>query len=118
MRLVGMCAGGALVACLIVMAVGLLGGSRASFIPWDGHHGSGSADTAGAGRARIAAPESAPATMAASGRSGATRGGSSSPPASPSASPSAAPSPSPAVTNRAGKKPPGRNRTPMPSHGT
>lgn len=34
MRLVGMCAGGALVACLIVMAVGLLGGPGASFIPW------------------------------------------------------------------------------------
>ena len=118
MRLVGMCVGGALVACLIVMAVGLLGGPGATFIPWDGHHGSGSADTASAGRARTAGPGSAPAIMPASGRSGATRGGSSSPSASPSVSPSAAPSPSPAVTNRAGKKPPGLNRTPMPSHGT
>jgi len=122
MRLVGMCAGSALVACLIVMAVGLLGGPGASFIPWDGLNGGGSADAAGTGQAGAAGPGSAPATMPAkpvsSGRSGVTRGGSS----SPSASPSAAPSPSPAVTNRAGKKPPGRNRTPMPpssapSHG-
>src|SRR5215472_6164393 len=50
MRLVGVCAGGALVACLIVMLMGLLGGPGASFIPWDGHNGGGSADTAGVGR--------------------------------------------------------------------
>ena len=81
MRLVGMCAGGALVTCLIVMAVGLLGGPGAlSFIPWDGHHGSGSADTSSAGRARTSGP-GVPLRpiMPASGRSGATRGGSSSP---------------------------------------
>jgi hypothetical protein len=112
MRLVGICAGGALVACLIVMTLGLLGAPGASFIPWRGHHGGGSA-AAGVGRAGPAGP--APATMPAkpvsSGQSGGTRGGLS----SPSASPSAVPSPSPAVTNRAGKKPPGRNRTPAPS---
>jgi len=117
MRLIGACAGGALVAFLIVMLVGLLGGPGASFIPWAGHNGGGSADAV-TGRARSAGPGSTPAMPAkpvSSGRSGATRGGSPSPSASPPASPTAAPSPSPAVTNRAGKKPPGLNRTPTPS---
>jgi len=112
----------ALLACLIVMAVGLLGGPRVPVLPWSsGKAGTFSDPPGAAGKARSSPASPAPAPLP--GRDPASR------PSSPSASPSAAParsspgsaspsagSPAPVVTNRAGKAPPGLNRTPRPKH--
>lgn len=99
--------------CLVVMAVGLLGGPGASFIPWAGlgghssrtpmgigfHGEAGTAPTLRAPHPSLPVPTPSPQTAA-----------SSSPAAGGASSPAA--SSSPTVTNRASKTPPGRNRTP------
>ena len=122
MRRLGVGAGVALLACLIVMAVGLLGGPRVPVLPWSSGKAGAFSDLPGAaGKARSSPASPAPAPLP--GRDPASR------PSSPSASPSAAParsspgsaspsagSPAPVVTNRAGKAPPGLNRTPQPKH--
>jgi hypothetical protein len=121
MRLLGLVAGGVMAACLVVMAVGLLGGPRASFVPWAGLD-VGSSTPAGIGVPGEAgssptqrAPDPSALPSPAPDRSPSTRpGGSSSPAASGSSSPAASASSSPTVTNRATKTPPGRNRSPSP----
>jgi hypothetical protein len=114
MRLLGAVAAVALLACLATMAVGLLGGPGASIIPWiaggaseRGHGPGGTTGPAAEPPAPTAVPS--PTPLPATG-----------PPPSPSASASpsrsASRSPSPVTTNRAGRTPPGRNRTPRPKH--
>lgn len=115
MRLLGLVAGGAMAAYLVVMAVGLLGGPRASLIPWDGLHADSSA-AAGIGvpgEASSAPTQRAPdpsALPSPSTRPGAPH----STAASGSSSPAASASSSPTVTNRASRTPQGRNRSPSP----
>ena len=115
MRRAGAGACVALVACLIVMAVGLMGGPGASIIPRSGGHAStvSGAGSGAAGPVRPRLPGRSPSH------------GASSPPvaSSPRPVPSAPHSPSPSVrspvpvvSNPAGKAPPGRNRTPQPKH--
>jgi hypothetical protein len=114
MRRAGIVMAAALISCLTVVAVGLLGGPRAPFVPW--------------------APVTAD-RAATGGRGGPAAGSSHPAPAptvrpAPSAFPDLPPSPrrrsspapvssgtSPAVTNPAGKAPPGQNHTrpPRPS---
>lgn len=115
MRLAGLGTGTVLVSCLAVMAVGLLGGPKAPFIPWSALHqdgGSGGAPAARqAGRAATPTPDVKPLSPA-------PRRSTAQPAGSPGGSPSAATgvTPSPMVTNRASKAPPGLNRTPSPKH--
>ena len=115
MRLLGLGAGGAMAAYLVVMAVGLLGGPRASFIPWAGlHAGSSTAVGIGVpGEASSAPTQRAPDPSALPSPST----GPGAPPstaASGSSSPAASASSSPTVTNRASRTPQGRNRSPSP----
>jgi hypothetical protein len=105
MRLAGLGLGAVMLAFLAAAAAGLLGGPRASFLPWGllGHprgHGAGApghaAATSPAGvPVRVPAPAPFPAADM-----------------SPSVRPAPAASATPALSNRAGKTPPGRNRTP------
>jgi hypothetical protein len=126
MRLFGIGASLALLACLIVMAVGLLGGPGASIIPWASGNGDpagsapGSAGAAGNGRPGSAQPNPttmpSPTPISTFGRTPSTRPGSPSGSGSPSPSArSSSSSPSPSSTNLAGKTPPGQNRTPQPT---
>jgi hypothetical protein len=120
-RRFGVGASVALLACLIVMAVGLLGGPRVPVLPWSSGNASTSGLPGAAGKARPSPASRAPARLP--GRDPASRPSSPtpSPPAGParsssgSASPSAG-SPAPVVTNRAGKAPPGLNRSAKPQH--
>jgi hypothetical protein len=107
----GACAG--LFACLAVMAVGLIGGPRASFIPWPGLDAgtSGPSQVKPSGEAGATQPTPNPAIMPAPVSPAARGGVSSSAPRS--SSPAASTSPTPA-TNRGSKTPPGRNRSPSP----
>jgi hypothetical protein len=126
MRLLGLALCGALLACLGVMAAGLLGGPGTSVFPWLAGHPRVSVGTRApgghTGAARPSPGRSAPAagpapspTPFAGGRSSGRAHPSSTPPGSPS-SPPATTSPTPVTTNRAGKAPPGQNRTPRPKH--
>ena len=118
MRLLGLGAGAVMAACLAVMAAGLLGGPKASLIPWARRGGAGGPATASApGAAGTAPPQLAPFPVtqpspAPDRPPGA--GGSSSPAAGGSSSPAASASPSASVTNRASKTPPGLNHTKTP----
>jgi hypothetical protein len=120
-RRLGVGASVALLACLIVMAAGLLGGPRVPVLPWSSGK-VGTSDLPGAAGKAGSSPAS-PAPTRLPGRDPASR------PSSPSPSPRAGPtrsspgsaspsagSPAPGVTNRAGKAPPGLNRTPRPKH--
>jgi len=110
----------ALLGCLTMMAVALLGGPGASVLPWDegsqpAQGAPGSGGTAGQGGAQpsptaVPSPEPLPPTGPAPST------GPGSPSARGSSSPSASHSPSPVATNRAGHTPPGRNRVPRPKH--
>jgi hypothetical protein len=108
MRRAGACIAATLAGCLTVVVVGLLGGPQAPFVPWATAHPQANAGPGGTRattkKAGAAAP-SRPAVLPSPGP-----GQSSSP--SPSPSPGA--SPRPAVTNRAGRTPPGRNRPKPP----
>jgi len=120
MRRLGVGASVVLLACLIVMAVGLLGGPRVPVLLWSGGNaGALSGQPGAAGTAKSAPASPAPAPLP--GRDPAR-------PSSPSPSPSAGParswpgpsrsagSPAPVMTNPAGKAPPGLNRSPQPKH--
>jgi hypothetical protein len=112
----GVCAG--LSACLAVMAVGLLGGPRASFIPWPGldagASGAPQVKPSGEAGAGASQPVPNPVIMPAPGTSVSPAASSSAPRSSPrSSSPAVSTSPTP-VTNRGSKTPPGRNRSPTP----
>jgi len=106
MRQFGVGAGAVLLAWLIVMAVGPLGGPRAPVTPGGGAN-TGGFSGAGSGATGKVRPSPAGPAPARSPRPG-------SPPSASSPMPSG--SPSPAVTNRASKAPPGRNRAPGPKH--
>jgi hypothetical protein len=115
---IGVCAG--LLACLTMMAAGLLGGPRASFIPWPGlgagTSGPPSAKASGEAGPGGTQPVPNPATRpapAAAGRASSGAPGSSSPSSVRASSPAASTSPTP-VANRASKTPPGLNRSPTP----
>lgn len=113
MRLAGMAATGVLLACLAVMAVGLLGGPGASFMPWATHRAPGTAagpGTAGSARPGTPAASPAPAPGVPQPRASASAGHS----AAAATATSVPVSPSPLVTNAVGKAPPGRNRAPSP----
>jgi hypothetical protein len=112
MRRAGACIAATLTGCLTVVAVGLLGGPQAPFVPWAAAHPQA---TAGPGRTRAttknaaAAAPSQPAPQPAVLPLPSPR-----PDQSSSPSPSPGPSPRPAVTNRTGKTPPGHNRSKPP----
>jgi hypothetical protein len=123
MRLAGLAAAGMLLACLAVMAAGLLGGPRASFVPWDTLNPASSPARphTGGSPGRPAAPAIPPVPgpaplrepqASAGARPSAAAGPSAA--ATPAASGAATASPSPSATNVAGKTPPGRNRSPSP----
>jgi hypothetical protein len=116
----GLGAGGALLACLGVMAAGLLGGPGASIVGGGRPPAGAAVQGRGDGVARhtpgptapVAEPPPSPAPF-----TGGTPPGRAHPTASPSRRPSSPPattSPSPSATNPAGKAPPGHNRTPRP----
>jgi hypothetical protein len=122
MRRFGVGASVALLACLIVMAVGLLGGPRVPVLPWSsGKVGTFSDPSGAAGKARSSPASSAPAPLPSRDPASRPSSPSPSPPVGPARSSPASASPSPSspatvVTNRAGKAPPGLNRTPQPKH--
>ena len=110
MRLLGLGAGAAMAACLAVMAAGLLGGPKASLIPWARRGGAGGPATASApGGAGTAPPQLAPFPVTQPSPAPDRPPG-----AGGSSSPAASASPSAAVTNRASKTPPGLNHTQTP----
>jgi len=115
MRQAGVGASAALLACLVVMAAGLLGGPGASVIPWSGGN-TGAFPGVGSGAAGKARPSPADPPARLPGPS--SPASSSSPGAAASApGPSrSAHSPAPVVTNRGGKAPPGLNRSARPKH--
>ena len=117
MRLLGLGAGAAMAACLAVMAAGLLGGPKASFIPWARRGGAGGPATASApGGAGTAPPQLAPFPVTQPSPAPDRPPGAGGPRPRPrgSSSPAASASPSAAVTNRASKTPPGLNHTKTP----
>ena len=115
----GLGAGGAMLACLGVMAAGLLGGPGAS-IAGGGRPPAGAAVAGrGDGAVRHSPGPAAPVVMPPSPTplAGGTPSGRAHPTGSPSGRPSSPPataSPAPSATNPAGKVPPGHNRTPRP----
>lgn len=110
MKQAGLVLCAAMLACVVVMATGLLGGPGASVIPWGAVNAGPSAGQLGtSGPARSARATPRPVPVLSAWPPGA-KTGRSAVPAAGSASGSA--SPVPVVTNRASKTPPGRNRTP------
>ena len=130
MKIAGIAAGAVLLACLAVMAAGLLGGPQASFIPWAPRNAAGtpawpgavSAGPAGASAVPSAAPSvpapgvlPQPRASASAGHSAGATAAATTPATTPASAPAtAAVSPSPSVTNAGGRTPPGRNRSPSP----
>jgi hypothetical protein len=124
MRALGIGAALALLAFLVVGAVGMLGGPRASFIPWKMlDSGKRPAHPAGAREHARRGPAGVPTSLPMPSAMPSAISGSfpASPPAPGSAAVSSPASPSvtatvpvPTVTNPAGHTPPGKNRTPKP----
>ncbi len=112
MRRAGACTAAVMTGCLTVVAVGLLGGPRAPFVPWAAANPPANAGPGGtrATTKKAGADAAAPSQPAVLPLPSPRPDQSSSP--SPSPSPGA--SPRPAVTNRVGKTPPGRNRAKPP----
>ncbi len=119
MRLAGVASAAVLAGCLAVMAVGLLGGPGGSFLPWRALNGAspaaGSTNAAhgpvGAAAGRVPGPTAVPQPSAGPSASSRT--------ATPAAkgATTAATTPTPAITNRGGKTPQGKSRTPPPHGG-
>lgn len=110
MRRAGACIAATLAGCLTVVVVGLLGGPQAPFVPWATAHPQANADPGGT----RATTKKAGGAAAAPSQPAVLPSPRPDPSSSPSPSPSPGASPRPAVTNRAGRTPPGRNRSKPP----